>query len=99
MEKKITFINWAGILIQGKPIIGVVSLPVDKWLNVGPQITVLRRDIHQQKGLQHQWLSGCRKKAVILHKGAGANEKHLFPVKEPPARLEALIAAESYFFE
>ena len=29
-EKQVTFINWEGILIQGEPIIGVVSLPVDK---------------------------------------------------------------------
>ncbi len=45
---------------------------------------VLRRDIHQQEGLQHQGLSGYRNKAVILYKGAGANEKRLSPVKEPP---------------
>ena len=50
---------------------------------LGPQI-VLRLDIHQQEGLQHQSLFGYRKKAIILHKGAGANEKRQFPVKEPP---------------
>ncbi len=83
MEKKITFVNWAGILIQGEPIMGVVSLPVDKCLKVGPQIMVLRRDIHQQKGLQHQELSGYHKKVVILHKVSYANEKRLFRVKEP----------------
>ena len=41
-------------------VIGVLSLPVDKWLDVRPQITVLRRDIHQQEGLQHHGLSGCQ---------------------------------------
>ncbi len=61
-----------------------MSLPVDKWLDVGPQIMVLRRDIHQQESLQHQWVSGYWKKAIIFYKGAGANEKRLFPVKEPP---------------
>ena len=64
--------------------VGVVSLPVDKWLELEPQITVLRWEIHQQEGLQHQGLSGYWNKAVILHKGGGANEKHLFSVKEPP---------------
>ncbi len=47
----------------------------------------LRRDIHQQEGLQHQGLSGYWIKVLILHKGGGANEKRLFPVKEPPGVL------------
>ncbi len=55
-------------------------LPVDKWLKLGPQIMVQRREIHQQEGLQHQGLSGYWNKAVILHEGGGENEKRLLLV-------------------
>ena len=37
------------------------------WLDVGPLKTVIRRDIHQHEGLQHQGLSGDWNKAAILH--------------------------------
>ena len=69
--------------------IGAVGLPVDNWLDVGPKITVLRWTIHQQEGLQLQWLSGYRKKAVVLHKGSCANEKCLFSVKELPGGVDS----------
>ena len=45
---------------------GVVSLTVDKLLDVEPQIMVLRRDFHQQEGLQYQGLSGYWNKAFYL---------------------------------
>ncbi len=70
-----------------------MGLPVYKRLDLGVQITVLRRDIHQQKGLQHQGLSSYRNKAETLHKSGCANESCLFPVNIadlifPPCRVQ-----------
>ena len=72
------------LFIGNQKVLGVVGLPVGECLYVGPLFVVLVQVTFPQEGLQHQGLSGFWKKAVILHKGGGVNEKRLFPVKEPP---------------
>ena len=72
------------VFFGNQRVIGVVGFPVGECLDVKPLFVVLRQDTHPQKGLHHQGPTGFQLKAEILHKGAGANEKRLFPVKEPP---------------
>ena len=45
-----------------------MSLPVDKGLDVGPQITVLCQDKHQQESIQHQhWETDIDNSRVTAH--------------------------------
>ena len=73
--------------INNQRVLGVIDLPVGECPDVGPLFVVLREVTYPQEGSQHHWLSGYWNKVLILHKGGGANEKRLFPVKEPPGVL------------
>ena len=78
-------------------VIGVVGFPVGECLNVGPLFLVLLQVTYPQEGSQHQWLSGYWNKVLILQKGGIVRLKNA--CSWLMSHLEAVIAAEGYFFE